>query len=167
VRKCHAPNALNNLATGLVRLSILGLLQSSGDPKSREAFMSSVIVEKNVPSGGLVLRVRLPSGLCRGRGSTNTTAYRNRLVVEDISPPNSCPQERPPSWAVVLSVSAPRRSRQAFHAFSHPTAGHHIALGYITSPWANCRSLNGCHRTACVRSHLCSRAPLHLEASQS
>ena len=62
MRKCHAPNALNNLATGLVRLSILGLFQSSGDPKSREAPMSSVIVEKNAPSGGLVLRVRPPSG---------------------------------------------------------------------------------------------------------
>ena len=62
MRKCHAPNALNNLATGLVRLSILGLFQSSGDPKSREAPMSSVIVEKNVPSGGLVLRVRPPAG---------------------------------------------------------------------------------------------------------
>ena len=28
------------------------------------------------------------------------------------------------------------------------------------------RGLNGYHRTACVRSRLCSRAPLHLEASQ-
>ena len=54
------------------------------------------------------------------RGSTSATAYRNRLVAEDISPLYSCPQERPPSWAVVLSVGAPRKSRQAFHAFSHP-----------------------------------------------
>ena len=68
MRKCHAPNALNNLATGLVRLSILGLFQSSGDPKSREAPMSSVIVEKNAPSGGLVLRVRPPSGALSREG---------------------------------------------------------------------------------------------------
>ena len=53
MRKCHAPNALNNLATGLVRLSILGLFKSSGDPKSREAPMSSVIVEKTPPAGRL------------------------------------------------------------------------------------------------------------------
>jgi hypothetical protein len=57
-RKCHAPNALNNLATGLVRLSILGLFQSSSDPKLREAPMSSVIVEKNAPGGEIVLRAR-------------------------------------------------------------------------------------------------------------
>jgi len=68
-------------------------------------------------------------GLCRVRGSTNATAYRNRLVAEDIFPSDSCPQERPPSWAVVLLVSAPKRSRQAFHAFSHPTAGDGTALG--------------------------------------
>ena len=85
MRKCHAPNALNNLATGLVRLSILGLFQSSGDPKSREAPMSSVIVEKSAPRGEIVLRVRPPSGALSREGATSATAYRNRLEAKDTT----------------------------------------------------------------------------------
>ena len=79
---------------------------------------------ENAPSGEIVLRVR---------GSTSATAYRNRLVAEDISPLYSCPQERPPSWAVVLSVSAPRQAARLSTRFPTPRRVRPPSGGFAAS----------------------------------
>ena len=68
-------------------------------------------------------------GLCRVRRSTSATAYGNRLVAEDISPPYSCPQERPPSGAVVLSVNAPEGAARS--APSSPGDCPKVDLGCV------------------------------------